>query len=152
MELTRDNVIWFAGLLEGEGCLSNFPAKGRKATKWSMMVKMTDHDVVQKIHMLFGGNLYFKKLENPKHKDQYHWQTGNRKVIYALCAAMTPFMGERRKAKMIAFIKDFASRPANSSEQTKKLWADPVWRENQLADRIARRGINVKGLTKADYR
>ena len=152
MELTRDNVIWFAGLFEGEGCLSNFPAKDRNATKWSMMLKMTDKDVVQKIHTLFGGNLYFKKLDNPKHKDQYHWQTGNRKVIYALCAAMTPFMGERRKSKMISFIKDFASRPANSSDQTKKLWDDPEWRANQLADRKARRGICVKGLTKADYR
>jgi hypothetical protein len=116
-----------------------------------MMLNMTDHDVVQKIHRLFGGNLYFKKSKSPKHKDKTEWQTGDHKIMYALCAAMIPFMGDRRKAKMIDFIKDFSTRPVSNSDMVKRLWADPAWRENQLADRAARRGINVKGLTKINY-
>ena len=151
MQLTRDNVLWFAGLFEGDGCLSNYYTSDRNASKWQMMLNMTDHDVVQKIHRLFGGKLYFRESKNPKHKDKSYWQTGDTRVIYALCAAMIPFMGARRKAKMFDFIKDFASRPSNKSDQTKLLWSNPEWRDNQLADRKARRGINVKGLTKADY-
>ena len=151
MQLTRDNVIWFSGLFEGEGCITCHLPSDKKTPRWGMMLNMTDHDVVQKIHNLFGGKLYFRKSNNPKHKDKTEWQTYNHKLMYALCAAMIPFMGERRSSKMISFIKDFSSRPATNSEMVKSLWRDPVWRANQVADRKARRGINVKGLKKQDY-
>lgn len=123
MNLERENVIWFAGLFEGEGCLSNIKPKDRKATKWSMMLKMTDPDIIYKIQDLFGGNVYVKEHANPKHKTSYEWQICMSQA-YPICAAIYPFMGERRKAKMEQFFKDFATRSADNSERIKKAWKE----------------------------
>ena len=135
MEITRDNILWFAGLFEGEGCLTACQHKDKNIPTWNMVVNMTDEDVIKKIHQLFGGRLYFYESKNPKHKDKWTWKTGELKKIYALVVAMIPFMGGRRRAKMEEFILDFASRPANSSEATKAQWRNPEYRDKNLMAR-----------------
>jgi len=123
MNLSRENVIWFAGLFEGEGCLSGVKPKDKRCVQWRTMLKMTDKDIIEKIVSMFGGQMYVKVHENPKHKTSYEWQICSSKA-YPIIAAIYPFMGERRKAKMEEFMKDFATKPSTNSERVKKAWKD----------------------------
>ena len=99
----REELIWAAGLFEGEGCITR--AGGYS---WAMKLRMTDEDVVRKFYDIIklgyvGGP--YKKL-NPDHKDYWEWQTAKANEVYALCAAFWPFMGQRRQAKMTEALLD----------------------------------------------
>lgn len=126
MEITRDNALWFAGLFEGEGCLSTSKNRG-----WVISLRMTDHDIMVKIQTLFGGPLYFdqRSAKHPNLKDCWSWQLSKQAHIYAIVAAIYPFMGTRRQSKMRQFLDYFYLPVVSQSERAAAMWKDPVQRE-----------------------
>ena len=98
---TRDNIIWLAGLLEGEGCFSN----------GAIVLRMTDYDVVEKAFSIAGfGKIYVGgEKKKPHHKQCWHWQARKGKFVYALLIAILPFMGDRRSRKITENIKNWIS-------------------------------------------
>lgn len=101
MKWNREDIIWAAGLFEGEGCISKCNTKkygeGRSRS-WRLNLKMTDKDVVEKFASIMGfGQISFEPHENQQ--DLYHWYMGRRYQVYAVLAIMYPWFGERRKAK-----------------------------------------------------
>jgi hypothetical protein len=98
---SREDVIWAAGLFEGEGCIA---LQGR-----SLIVKlaMTDADIIERAFEVWGvGSVNALKLI-PNHKQAYRWQA-NGGEAYAVLIAMLPWLGSRRKEKaresMLAWI------------------------------------------------
>ena len=97
MQLTRDNVLWFAGLFEGEGWFRFCPI-GRRSM--GIGINMTDRDVLEKAETMFGGWIWDgRRKEKPHHKQAYTWKLDKRDKAYALLVAVYPFLGERRKAQ-----------------------------------------------------
>lgn len=90
-------IAWLAGIIEGEGCIRLCNGKYNHPR---ILVKMTDRDVVERVHTLMGGG--FRECSRPDAKP--HWKrqwvadvTGKRAagVLYTIYT----FLGERRRAK-----------------------------------------------------
>lgn len=106
MAFKREDVIWAAGLFEGEGTitLSKLPS-GKHYPR--IKVKMTDEDSVAKFASIF--DMKYSPVQEDK-SWQDHWKpawytdcTG--KKAYAVLMAMWPWLGKRRQARAIETIQ-----------------------------------------------
>jgi hypothetical protein len=159
--MKAEDVAWFAGLFEGEGSLCR--STGRNC--WRMSLRMTDEDVVRRIHSLFGGAVYDDRrdvITNGKHKRAWQWQVCKQEEINKIVLSIRPHMGQRRGAKMDEFLKYFAEPVLSHSDRLKKVWADsdfrarmsrerkdrwndPEWRARQLiAMKASGLGVNTR--------
>lgn len=95
-------VAWAAGLYEGEGT-----AVWHRTTGLRIVIKMTDEDVVAKVHALLGGSLYgpyqYDQGDGHRRKPYYMW------VIAGSAAAevarlIYPHLGERRRRKLDEYL------------------------------------------------
>jgi hypothetical protein len=132
-----EEIAWFAGLFEGEGSLSRARPNGGC---WRMTLRMTDEDVVRRVHGLFGGQVYDDRRDrkNYKHKRAWQWQLGSQAEIDALLDLIYPHMGVRRRAKMDEFREYFAKPIPTHSERSKRNWENPELRARMCAERKAR--------------
>lgn len=88
----RDDVVWLAGLLEGEGC---FDLQRGKYPR--VRLAMTDRDVVGRAATLFGSSirLTLKSGEKPT------WHAERQGAAAAeIMRAILPFMGARRSQRI----------------------------------------------------
>ena len=109
MRFTRENVLWFAGLFEGEGCFQL--NTGRQSV--GLCIKMTDRDVLEKAQLMFGGRIWDgQRKAAAHHKQSYTWQLSKRDQAYAVVAAMYPFLGRRRQARAQEWIAKYTTLPA----------------------------------------
>lgn len=105
MTFKRDDAIWAAGLLEGEGCF--YQVKRTKSFVPMVACSMTDGDIILKLKSAFGvGNVIGPRLPTSKRKDggdkkpYWTWQITRREDSFAVLAAIYQFMGERRGQKI----------------------------------------------------
>jgi hypothetical protein len=109
---TRENIAWIAGLFEGEGCIDMHGSNSR------LILNMTDEDVIRKLRRIAGvGAVYGpRKIAKPHHKPIFCWKVTNRLDVYALLAAIYPFMGVRRASTIEAALRLHASKPPISGK------------------------------------
>jgi hypothetical protein len=94
-----EDVLWAAGLFEGEGWISGTYTKGRWYPR--VGVQMCDEDVVRHFHGIIGAgrvNGPYRARGKPHYKPQWQWQaTGQeaRRVIHRLL----PYLGSRRQLR-----------------------------------------------------
>lgn len=103
----RDDLLWLAGLLEGEGSFDLH--RGRYPR---IRLGMTDRDVVGRAATLLGGRIRLSLKPRPN-KATWHVEISGRKAV-AVMVAILPFMGARRSAR-IAEILGHASLPEGSN-------------------------------------
>lgn len=92
----RFQIAWLAGLTEGEATF------GIDRGRPKIRVRMTDHDVVQRVAELCGTNKvhtvdYFHRRFGSQ--VQYEWTCRGRNAIEVM-RAILPYMGERRAARI----------------------------------------------------
>lgn len=105
------DVAWLAGLFEGEGSVGIYDGKAR------MTIRMTDRDVIERVHGFFPYNSI--QVVNPKPvraeynqpKTQYAWRLSRREHITTVLELILPFLGERRSAKAREVLDYYAGRP-----------------------------------------
>lgn len=113
---SRENLAWLAGLFEGEGtlCAGRHVQGKNKETYiyWQVAIMMTDEDVVRKAHDIAGFGTVKGPWRSPSTtgKEKIRWASKSQKDIYAFLAAIYPFMGQRRGAKIEEFFADVNSR------------------------------------------
>lgn len=91
---TREGLAWATGLFEGEGCIGH----NKKTGQWQLIVASTDEDVLKRLLEVTGlGTL--RGPVNRGHKPYWIWNVTRREHVYALLAAMTPWLGARRKER-----------------------------------------------------
>ena len=104
--MNRDDVLWAAGFIEGEGCLVRQITTKRSIAYdyWVLTVSNTDLDVLEKLRDIFpAGRLYFQrriKGNKPHWKPTWQWRLCRQPELYAALAAIYPFMGARRSARV----------------------------------------------------
>lgn len=91
--MTRDDLIWLAGLLEGEGSFDLH--KGRYPR---IRVGMTDRDVVGRAATLMGAKVRLSLKPAPA-KAMFHAEVSGERAT-ALMRLLLPHMGARRSAKI----------------------------------------------------
>lgn len=106
---TRENLAWLAGFYEGEGCLYVGYRKTRDRLGeplYHFDITNTDKDVLDKVLDIVGiGKITNVGRNEEHHKDRFRFRLFKAEDIYAICVAMYPWLGQRRKAKIEEFIK-----------------------------------------------
>lgn len=111
MTLSVKDLYWAAGIMEGEGYFGV-----RRTADLVMQLCMTDKDVVDRFHTLFGvGSRAESKL--PSGKTAYWWMSTNQRQTAGLMMTLLPLMGVRRAAKIIDCIQKWKLKPL-----PKKMW------------------------------
>jgi hypothetical protein len=98
MKTAMKNLVWLAGLTEGEGCFGALTSWGR--VQPFIDIAMSDEDVVRKAANLFGTKVH-KKLDGrkPQYKAQYKLRvTGRRAVGWMM--TFYPLLGMRRQERI----------------------------------------------------
>lgn len=106
MIISSEAAAYLAGLIEGEGWFGEARTKrnGKVYTYHRINVKMTDHDVLVGAQAMSGGMGQVcgpYQRPDPKHKEYWHWNIGNRRQLEELVTAMWPYLGQRRRAKIV---------------------------------------------------
>jgi hypothetical protein len=93
------DAAWVAGLLEGEGYFI-FATKGGSCIR--IGITSTDLDVLQRVHEVTGyGNVTGPRSGNRYSKKPiWEWKMAKRADVLALCDAIYPWMGSRRREQI----------------------------------------------------
>jgi hypothetical protein len=110
MEVQREDLIWLAGLLEGEG---SFVIRRDYGVAKSIFIttQMTDMDVIARVGFIMGTSF------NRQAKLRAHWKNTFRTTLTGARAAelmelLRPFMGIRRQQQIDRALSFWKSRPA----------------------------------------
>ena len=98
--MTRDDLIWLAGLAEGEACFDLH--KGRSPR---IRIGMTDRDVVERAATLVGSSCRLQ-LRVPPHAPMWHAELQGPRAA-ALMRDLLPFMGSRRSTRIATALAVF---------------------------------------------
>ena len=104
--MSRDDLLWLAGLLEGEGSFDLH--RGRYPR---VRLGMTDRDVVGRAATLIGGRVRLSLKPVPA-QATWHVEVSGTKAVEVM-RAILPHMGARRSAK-IATVLGHASFPVDA--------------------------------------
>ncbi|WP_191480131.1 LAGLIDADG family homing endonuclease [Nocardioides ochotonae] len=105
--MSRDDLIWLAGLLEGEGSFDLH--RGRYPR---VRLAMTDRDVVGRAATLLGGSVRLS-LKPAPHRAMWHVEVSGAKASAAM-RAILPFMGARRSARIADVLGHATLEPGTS--------------------------------------
>lgn len=111
IQWSREEIIWLAGLFEGEGCISHAgpaPSNPRK-DQWTLRIASTDEDVVRSVmHAAQLGHVTGPVVRD--HKPVWIWACTARDDIYALLVAMWPWLHARRRGRASECLLAIGSR------------------------------------------
>ena len=141
--MTRNEIAWLAGLLEGEGCFFWDSSKGRYGHP-NIRLNMCDRDVVERAKQLIDASAIRKVVKEP-------WKTQWSISIVCEKAAeimrtVLPYMGERRSKKITTLLAAWNSRPGMSGAQRNR-WAakSDAERKDYMARMRASCGPQLRG-------
>jgi hypothetical protein len=109
--IAREDVLWLAGLLEGEGCFDLHRARYPR-----VRLGMTDRDVVGRAATLFGSRVRLS-LKAPPASATWHTEVSGARAE-EIMEAVLPFMGARRSAKIATVLGHARLRGAVPSAST----------------------------------
>lgn len=95
------DLAYLAGLIDGEGCLS-ISRVGNYGYGASIIIKMTNEEVIKWVHINFGGCLSKESRKAPQ-ETIYSWQLNTRAEILNLLRALQPYLKVKKvNAKVVA--------------------------------------------------
>ena len=120
---------WAAGLIEGEGSFSvmfrrRSAAGDRDYYVFRIRVAMTDRDVIERLHAVFGvGRLDSYANNGLGKKRLYRWDVAKAGEVRDVCAAVYPYMGERRRAQIERLLGVLETNPPlTNAERVRRTW------------------------------
>lgn len=112
-KITPMQLVWLAGLLEGEGCFSLQHYRGGKRTSKhyalpSIELGMNDRDVVLRAGLLLGGNQKKprKRVQRPPHKPAFVWRVNGSRAVHVM-KRLLPHMGSRRSKRIVGLVRAY---------------------------------------------
>lgn len=97
-EIQERDLIWLAGLMEGEGSFYPGSAAHSSNLPW-VSLKMTDKDVIDYVGKLWGVKTVVEPRKPVQHKDAYVIRARGRRAVL-LMWMLRPYMFERRRARI----------------------------------------------------
>lgn len=97
----RERVVWAAGLIEGEGCITKqiTTRRSREYGYWQIKVASTDLDVLVEVRAAFGCGVISPQKRAAQWKKSWHLSIYRQPEVYAVLVAIYPFLCARRKAR-----------------------------------------------------
>lgn len=103
---SKENLLWLAGFLEGEGCFTTNHLASNNAIR--IIATSSDGDVINKCYEIIGyGSVSGPRTSTNKlsKKPSYTWSLTSSNIAYALMVALYGFMGNRRKERILELIR-----------------------------------------------
>ena len=101
--MTKEDLIWFAGLFDGESCISIYWAKrGPDSGQWLFKISlgMAHKPTIDKVHHLFPGSRYQRKKKgNYRAMWMMEWTT---KKAAILLREIYPYLVTKKKEAKVA--------------------------------------------------
>ena len=91
--MNNQDLMWFVGLFEGEGCFVFSKGKPQR-----LAISMTDKDVIDRVQTLAGGSVFPLKMRKPHWKQAWIWVLKGQESL-ELTKLMLPHLGARRRAR-----------------------------------------------------
>ena len=101
------DIAWSAGLLEGEGTFGIDKRWSKKSTSIPLpyiKIAMVDEDVIAKFSQLFHKRYFSPKRLTSSGKQVFICHIGDRKTLISLLPRLLPYMGLRRKERILECI------------------------------------------------
>ena len=125
----RDNITeaewaWVAGVIEGEGCLRQYKQSTGDYYQISIMVRMTDFDVIDRLQQYTGVGRVFTAKKYPGRKQLKCWEVGRREDIRFVLKNCRKWFGNRRGAKadsLLASMPDLIPYPVEKIREMKSM-------------------------------
>jgi hypothetical protein len=117
--VTRDDLLWLAGLLEGEGCFDLH--RGRYPR---IRLGMSDRDVVGRAATLLGGKVRLSLKPAPQ-SAMWHVEISGTKAV-AVMRLILPHMGTRRSGKIATILGHASLGPTSSGAPGPKITRPPA--------------------------
>lgn len=108
--MRSEDIAWFAGLFEGEGCFSY----DKKFQALRLYLGSTDLDILERIQQVLGVGSISKQKEKPNRKTFWMWYISKRKDVDFVCELIRPWLGVRRTARLNEIIELRAEPKATS--------------------------------------
>ena len=104
--MTKRDLYWLAGLLEGEGCFgfTRNHVKGHIYCHAQIQLRMCDHDVVKRAAGLMGCKIHSYPGQRANQKRFWQFSLTCRRAR-AMMTQLEPLMGKRRGAKIRAILR-----------------------------------------------
>jgi hypothetical protein len=139
--INKEDIIWLAGYLEGEGCFTITSADSKGGSKTHrILVTSVDKDVIERASILLVGYIRLTRGRH-KHNPKIYYGT-NISGVRAIGWMMTlyPLMGERRKARIKEVIEHW-KRYNKTYSMTKRAIKTRLDRNNIIKRQSSGSGI-----------
>ena len=96
LAMSRGDIAWLAGIVEGEGTISNRiqVRNGYSSHPVAIQIQMTDKDVMERVARLLGRKMYASP-QSPPRKTKYRVSVSG-PMCRSVMEAILPHMGKRR--------------------------------------------------------
>lgn len=119
-DMNEVEAAWFAGLFEGEGCIT----RATRRSKWgethyyTLKINMTDEDVIRRISDVTGyRSLYGPHQPKGNRKPYWAWECQNRQEVVRILTAIRSHLGQRRRAKADEVLAWSAAKDADAARR-----------------------------------
>jgi hypothetical protein len=129
----EQQIVWLAGLLEGEGCFSwRKVSRKKRSFRCQVRLSMTDEDIVGRAASIMGAKTVWS-YQHPGRKNLFTAVIDG-EVAASVMRQVLPFMGQRRSAKIEEVLTLFANRLTHAQAIIKR---DAARRINKRCPRTA---------------
>lgn len=122
----RQNLLWLAGLLEGEGCFQN---RSDRYCSPLIQLVMADKDVVIRAADIMGRHKVIRVKKDSRGDKRLYRTNLYGQAAIKLMRRLYPIMGSRRQEKISEILNAYWSRPKSEYPERKPYsrGAEIVW-------------------------
>lgn len=100
--LSLTDLAWAAGFIDGDGCITLY--KNGAFRKIIVTADSTDKELLDRLQVMFGGNITSKKKYKENHRDAWTWKMNGSEMVIAVLELIEPLMvceAKKARARMI---------------------------------------------------
>ena len=121
---------WFAGLLDGEGCVHIKQTNQGKSYVLMITIANTNFELMQFLVRIYGGAFQKKKLYSQHHKVAYNWSVQSKKAMEILTDSLPYLIVKRQQAELgILFQTQLEHKKTIRGEKARVLDSETSFRE-----------------------
>jgi len=99
--ISKDNLIYLAGIVDGEGCLYTFSklnGRGVRYKNYRIIIANNNYKLIEWVAENFGGYIYKMKVRSNKHKQSYQWLLDGPRALLLISELLPYLIVKRDKA------------------------------------------------------
>lgn len=118
-ELSPNDLCYFAGLFDGEGCIGLAKMKKENSYSFSLSMGMTSPKAINDFYNAFGGRVKLREYPHPNWRPLYHWYVYGKRAELIL-RTLAPFLRvKREEAELALKMRSYTHRKGFANKRNK---------------------------------